>query len=215
VSGFLTRLFGGGRQRDGPAAMASTTVQALERPTPRKIVPEARVAQPLMERDELAQYEAQAKKIGYQCDPGVLLCERLKLFLAEKGILTYDVQQVHDYMNRLVQQERKMQRQPDLTWVWRPLREQDVKSGCRYQLRGRDSNLLTVVGAVAQRPYRQVIPASVLHTATKIAEAFPDVHFFVTDYAVLRPDPFLAVAVPNQPFLIVEFWNEPGFKPQG
>lgn len=68
-------------------------------------------------------------------------------------------------------------------------------------------------GTVVNSVYLHAIPFACLLTVKKIADAFPDAQFLVSDYEVQRPDPFLAVTLPDTPELfVIERWDEPGFR---
>jgi|SRR5262252_6146719 len=61
--------------------------------------------------------------------------------------------------------------------------------------------------------YGHSVPYPVLLTVKSIVDRLPDVQFFVTDYAVATPDPFLAVSRPSiDDMFIIERWDEPGFR---
>ena len=179
--------------------------KVLEKPRPLDLENE-------INNEEIDHYEKLASKIGYQPDKTELQFQRLKTFLAEQGIPVYDEDQVFDWMTDQAKKNRKR-------WVWRPLRERDVRRDCRYHLV--KSVQMTVdwdtftAGQIEKEPYYKIIPLSVLETAAKVAEGFPEACFFVSDLVSLpKPDPFLAVTLPNCPFLVIDFWNEPGFKPK-
>ena len=65
--------------------------------------------------------------------------------------------------------------------------------------------------------YQKIIPDAVLTTSEMILKNFNEkdpLVLLVSDYALAQPDPFLAVAMPDHPFMIVDFWDEPGFQPK-
>lgn len=60
--------------------------------------------------------------------------------------------------------------------------------------------------------YRKLVPGSVLQTVATIRESFPDAKFFVSDIEQVK-DPFLLVTFRDTKAVIVDFWDEPGFRP--
>lgn len=149
-----------------------------------------------------------------------LLHEDLRVFLAEQGILVYDSRQVRCYLDEIVR-ELQGQWKGIWRWFWRPLRKCDVcgvRGGPRGDYRDVEMGGWVHTGEIYDRC--ALMPDAALYTFKKIRDGFPAAHFFVSDFIkerknvyLSRPDPFLAVAVPRTPFLVVEFWNEPGFSP--
>ena len=101
-------------------------------------------------------------------------------------------------------------------WVWRPLRKKDELS-LGWNLDGSVYYHKLCHGGYHPdlrecRPYHRAIPMRVLARVQEIEEAFKDrVHFFVTDYAAVNPDPFIAVTADDMRFLIFDMWDEPQF----
>lgn len=156
-----------------------------------------------------------AEEIGYTPDPDMLLHEKLRAFLAARSILAYDPASVCQYLAEKVAALGSS----NWTWVWKPLRKEDTGVGCAND--GVRAGTAPIWGgAVSKKLYKHVIPASVLYTVRRIARGFPKAHFYVSDFEefgetshLFRPDPFVAVAVPRTPFIIVEFWDEKGYQP--
>ena len=70
--------------------------------------------------------------------------------------------------------------------------------------------------SVSTETYQDLVPAAALSTVKRVGEQFPSARFFVSDVRQQErhyPDPFLAVTFPGQPFTIIEWWNEPNFRP--
>lgn len=71
-------------------------------------------------------------------------------------------------------------------------------------------------------PYNRLVPLPVLKTIADIAVGFPSVRFIVADRADYQTttivpstrseDPFLAVVGPGIPLMVIERWDEPGFR---
>ena len=183
--------------------------------------PEGRpLPKPTSNLEGFEKYLQRAIAIDYKPDPAHILYEKLKIVLAESNILIYDDKSVDEWMLKLVKKQRNM------TWVWksltRPLGELAKKDeslwSIRYQHTRFEGGIDKYVGEVDQKNrYTKIIPEAVLTTAETILRHFKKtdpICLLVSDYAVLQPDPFLAVAVPQFPFLIVDFWDEPGFQPK-
>ncbi len=106
-------------------------------------------------------------------------------------------------MNDLVRklnQDRNVQIFGYMSWYWRPLRAVDVE----FQP---NANVT---------PYDKPVPIDMLRRVKTIADRFGNkVVFAVTDYAAVRPDPFLAVSprglVDQSRTLVIGVWDEPGF----
>lgn len=85
-----------------------------------------------------------------------------------------------------------------ITWNWHPLRKQDKKA---------IDNGSPV--------YKHPVPMPVLMTIEKICDRMPDAAFFVTDYEVKDPDPFLLVTHKElgiEGGYVIERWDEPSFR---
>lgn len=143
-----------------------------------------------------------------------ILRDELLRFLKNVNIVVYDRTEVHTYLG---QKSREMYKSNPWFWVWRPLRESDAFPDSSY----RDIPEQGDHGKVIWKQYDRMLPEAVLYTIEKITAGFSRGRLFVSDFEeqkqnpqfASRPDPFLAVAVPWMPFLIVDFWNEPGFHP--
>jgi len=170
--------------------------------------PERSALRPALDPGELKRYARLAKKVGFKPEPSWIRNQEFEIFLFERQMMTYDVQQVHVYLTQLAANEER-------TWQWVPLREKDTATQCQYQLVRFEHAIGADVGDISRMTYQHIIPLAVLQTVETILTEFPDIHFFVSDYQVPRPDPFLAAAFPHCLFHIVEMWHEPGFKPQG
>jgi len=168
-------------------------------------------ASPEIMGEELAEYEAIAKKIGF--DNPALIEARLRIFFAENGICVYPYEKVFSYLDSKYGKPYGWSR----NWGWRPLRKQDVKRVFIGEVSGHYEGLYQKNGHVLNQNenYVAAVPTPVLRTVEKIAEAFPDVHFFVSDQlgrGDRTRDPFLAVMVQNMQPLVVERWDEPAFR---
>lgn len=160
--------------------------------------------------ESLGAYEELATELGFL--PAQLLEEQLYRFLNENKIPTYDGDEVDKYLAAHAEQEEKV-------WIWRPLRECDQPEGWHWE--GRESEVLGISeweghGSYRNdwnyRPYEKAVPIHILRHVKKIQDKFGDrVLFFVSDYAVPDPDPFIMVTALDVNKIIFGVWDEPGF----
>ncbi len=160
--------------------------------------------------EPLGTYETLADELGFQ--PAQLLQEQLLRFMNDERIPTYDYVKVDAYMAALAEEQ-------DKGWIWRPLREQDKPGGWSWE--GRDTKALGETygrghGSYKDewnyRPYDKAVPIRILRQVKKIQDKFSHkVLFFVSDYAVPDPDPFIMVTALDVQKIVFGVWNEPGF----
>lgn len=152
------------------------------------------------------EYAAICKKLGI--NTGAPLEAELQAFLARNGICVYPRRKVREYMDALIERERKAKNDKTLLWYWKPLRGKDKLSTLQFNnIPSTDSGRINV-----RATYRGIVPLPALMTVDVIVEHFGDrVVFFVSDYISDTPDPFLLVAGDGASF-IVESLDEPGFR---
>lgn len=165
------------------------------------------VARPLsavtLDDNEYRAYARSAQTVGFE--PAALLEDHLTHFFQGNGINIFPYGEMAAFLAAKAEREGKK-------WHWRPLRKQDAVEECwawgdsadhdHYHPRRHEC-----------RPYSHAIPLRVLLTVEKIHREFGDrVKFFVTDFAVPRPDPFIAVWAPDIPRFVFDFWDEPDFE---
>ena len=144
---------------------------ALPRPTPHFAV---------VGGELIDEYEKLAKKLKFS--PAELLQKQLLRFLNQSNIDVFDYGEVESYMTALANNLEKV-------WVWRPLREQDIRD---FRWNGRSPNFnqyYTRYGHGSYcdewkyRQYQHIVPMHILQNVDKIDEEFRDqVQFFVSDY---------------------------------
>lgn len=175
----------------------------------------------------LRNYQETSARIGFR--PVQLLCAELHDFFVQSGIELYDYREVDDWLTMKTEWAEKK----NLYWCWRPLRAKDVvdfswrcakydvEDGFYYSPKDHDG-WSSREAVHACRPYEKLVPEFALELVAKLEERFGDeVCFFVSDYAVVDPDPFIMVRprqrgdgpVSRQMF-IFGFWDEPGFDQQ-
>jgi len=158
----------------------------------------------------LGAYENLADKLGFM--PAQLLEEQLKRFLVEHSIPVYNYAEVDKYLMYKAEQENKH-------WIWRPFREQDKPKGWHWDGHFADGSREQAWRAYGSyrdeweyRPYEKAVPIHILRRVEKIQDRFKDnVLFFVSDYAVPNPDPFIMVTALDVSKIIFGVWDEPAF----
>lgn len=157
----------------------------------------------------IEEYSNLSDYIGF--DSPALKFAKLKTLLANKNIPIYDIQHVIKYL---------MSKRTDVKYLvkWAPLRKGDMSHCCipsivyepstnsysgRFHGHFDDGRLF---------PYEKAVPMSVLNTVKTIMDEFAEARFFVSDIKLVQ-DPFLAVGFDGTELLVVDFWDEPGFKP--
>jgi hypothetical protein len=116
----------------------------------------------------------------------------------------YDFDKVDNYLYR-----QALKQGTRMRWVWKPMRDVDLR---QLQNQGQPPS---ASGIVYSKLYGQRIPARVLEDAKCVLDDVKDAVFLVSDYEVVKPDPFLAITTPKLlaegKLWIVDRWDEPGF----
>ena len=149
------------------------------------------------------QYVSMARSIGavVQADEAELLAA-----IHEANLETYDFTMVDNYLYR-----QALKQGAEMRWVWKPVAEKDVEPLTKANTWRVEPN----VGIVFPKTYSQKIPFRALVEMGLVLDKMPDAIFLVSDYEVVKPDPFLAVTtlkllVANKVW-IVDQWDEPTF----
>ena len=131
-------------------------------------------------RDEVDEYLALADRIGFACPEVDAI--RLRHILASLDLMLQDRARVKDLLDK----ECGGEFLPGLagtseavpSWGWRPLRRRDVPAAeaRRAALASRSGDILQ-----STHTYDRALPLSVLRTAVRLHEEFPDARFFVSD----------------------------------
>jgi hypothetical protein len=66
-------------------------------------------------------------------------------------------------------------------------------------------------GQTVGSPYSKAVPLHILKRAVAVKKRFPEAKFYVSDYAVHDPDPFIMVRVGNCEPVVFGVWDEPSF----
>lgn len=167
------------------------------------LVPEPMDLTAFAEATTIESYLELAGKIGFS--NGSTLRLQLVECLRTNGIQVYPFEKVEKYLGELVW--RKRESQPGLVWCWKPLRFEDVGALGTEISQTRD-------GHISRSQYHNAVPIHALQKVETIVSGMPDksVHFYVSDYEVPHPDPFLAVAGVGFSMIVIDHWDEPDFK---
>ncbi|OHA00725.1 MAG: hypothetical protein A3C07_03810 [Candidatus Sungbacteria bacterium RIFCSPHIGHO2_02_FULL_47_11] len=188
--------------------VANTTpvsiVPRVERPKPQLVATDNMVA--------LDNYVELAKELEFM--PAQLLEKEILQFFAKENIPTFDNDDVYKYLAQVAEKEEK-------NWIWRPLREKDKPTSWEWPshkgslVKNSDSNYFWHGGYrdnFDHRPYDKAIPIHILRQVKKIQDHIGDrALFFVSDYAVPDPDPFIMVTALDVKRIIFGVWDEPSF----
>lgn len=148
----------------------------------------------------LGEYYRLAAEINYSSP--FLTATRLREFMAEQCLPVIQAEKVLAYMNALAKSEGK-------EWFWYPLRQEDQVGG---QCGGISGSLLT-----GGRVYSRAVPVHVVRLVGRIpADLRDELGFYVTDFEVPNPDPFLMATPRMEPrnralWTVLAVWDEPGF----
>lgn len=163
----------------------------VDRPEPENIKrPDAAAA------DE---YEAVAGDLGFA--PPELLRQRIIEFMLDQGMPIFNNEKVDKFLKGIASKDGKY-------WVWRPLKSAEPTSQFHA----------THHGQTVSAGYDKAVPLDILKRAGALKKKFGEkVDFFVSDYAVKDPDPFIMLKAKGieQP-IIFGVWDEPNWgKPDG
>jgi len=152
-------------------------------------------------------YEELSKELGFY--PGQLLEEQVLRFFLSEGITVYNEDDVFNYLCKKVDESRS---RSIYRWVWIPLREKDRDGGIAITGRLPRDNWCGLWSPQWDTIYSKLVPARTLEKVKLIESKFPDkLRFYVSDYVVPNPDPFIMVTAVGVRTLIFDVWDEPGF----
>lgn len=191
----------------GLQAMAPTSsgVTVMER-TPELIRPSRPEPLPMPAKTydhQMFDYMQLAERVG-TADVGLVLKRAVADFLWENDIGIYDYDECVAYLKPFANAKKKL-------ICWRPLRDRDHIKGWQWGDDGKHDFYRNE--AWACRSYELPVPFDVLKNVELIEKKFGErVKFFVSDYGVYDPDPFIIVR--NRGFgegLVFGVWDEPTF----
>lgn len=152
-----------------------------------------------------AEYLDLAKHIGLDPSASTDEAEILEA-IQHGGFHVFDFDKVDGYLWRQGLREKSPSK-----WVWKSMRRNDWEGLVR------DAERRTAIasGTLSTDQYARALPMRIMKDVKAILDCFPDVKFLVSDYEVIRPDPFLAVTTPRLfaagKIWIIDCWDEPGF----
>lgn len=133
-------------------------------------------------------------------------------FMLDQGMPVYDNKAVDRYMTALAKRRKQ-------TFVWARLDGHGNErffndDGTRWS-RDRDGELHIISdgdhGKAIESAYKHAVPIDILKRAASIRKQFPDTAFYVSDYAVVNPDPFIMARRGRSQHVVFGVWDEPGF----
>lgn len=139
---------------------------------------------------------------------------KLAQVLADRDIKPYDFDRVDAYLYKKA--EAASDKTTSYRWVWKAMRPKDQHMIVVYGDAAAGANAFYEgMGLVRSDLYKHAIPARVLETVACILDDFPEAVLLISDYEVVRPDPFLAITTPKMlsahRIFIVDSWDEPTF----
>lgn len=150
-----------------------------------------------------ADYVPLAKSAGI--DGPVIEQARMLEMIHNLELHVYDWKRVDEYLYRQALRQGTLVR-----WVWKPVRTPDIEKVAPMSLLTKEG-----VGMVDAKLYARPLPVRILKRIKEIECEMPDAVFLVSDYEVVKPDPFLAISTKSLldagKIWIVEQWQEPGF----
>jgi hypothetical protein len=124
--------------------------------------------------------------------------------IAAQDLKIFDFKKVDSYLYH-----QALEMGTNVRWVWKPMREDDQKAS------ERSSWQTSEIGFVYPTLYTRKIPVRILETVAKVLKEMPDAIFMVSDFEVIKPDPFLAVTTQKlleaHKLWIIANWDEPGY----
>lgn len=152
-----------------------------------------------------AEYLDLAKHIGLDPSASTDEAEILEA-IQHGGFHVFDFDKVDGYLWRQALREKSPSK-----WVWKSMRRTDWEG----LVRDADQRTATAAGTLSTDQYARALPMRIMKDVQAILDCFPDAKFLVSDYEVIRPDPFLAVTTPRLfaagKIWIIDCWDEPGF----
>ena len=152
-------------------------------------------------KEPLEDYTELAKALDFM--PAQLLQTLLLNFMSLHHIPRFNYDQVYHYLARIAERENKI-------WIWRPLRERDKTD--KFHIFGGIGGHGDYENDSTHRRYDKAVPIHILKQVKTIQDEFGDqVGFFVSDYTVPVPDPFIMVTAAGVENIIFGVWDEPAF----
>ena len=142
---------------------------------------------------EIEAYEKLCEELGLR--PTAIAANRVIRQFQSVRIPRYDPDEVSAYMTSITP--------VGMHWCWQGLGHSDDSR----------SSYANVDGCTISGLYEKLVPIHILKRMKVVRELFKreKPKFYVTDYAVPDPDPFISVVFPDGQSVIFGVWDEPGF----
>lgn len=125
--------------------------------------------------------------------------------IEDLGLTVFDWNKVNNFLTHQAFQQGSKTR-----WVWTGMREADVEVMRKSNQNGQ---VIDQVGFMLPSQYDKRIPERVLARVAEILEKVPDAVLLCSDFAVLKPDPFLAITtarlMEQHKIYVIFQWDEP------
>ncbi len=129
---------------------------------------------------------------------------RVADFMWEHDIPMYLMDEVSAHMTAAAGKEKKQ-------WYWRPLRQQDKDAWGAWGWGDVRKNDFFRGDEDCCALYQKAIPIEILRRVQTLVAEFPTLNFFVSDYGVWQPDPFIIAKNIGMNRICFGVWDEPGF----
>ncbi len=178
---------------------------------------------------DLAEYKKIVAELGV--DDSAVRNQEFRQFLHDEGITVYPYEKVTSFLDEKIKRERKAHKVETLNWLWKPALPNTpyIAKDPNSPVAGNFSSIMSfqfdwisanitpqtshVSGERKSDIYSKAIPYAVLLSIKKLKDKFLDkVNFYVSDYEVRDPDPFLLVTGPGLDYYVIERWDEPSFR---
>lgn len=175
------------------------------------------------ELEDLSEYQEVADVLGFR-PPQIAEQSREKTrraligFMLDEGFPIYSNTEVAKFMTDLAEKADKV-------FCWARLDKPSLSEIREQSMRdtSRRIALISVRGTVPTKDhgqfvnwqYKRPVPLDILKRAVAVKKQFPTAEIFVSDYAVVNPDPFIAARVDDCEHVVFGVWDEPGFKAIG
>lgn len=123
--------------------------------------------------------------------------------ISDAGLGVYSFAKVDDYLYR-----QALKLGARYRWVWKPV---GAEAATQIGFTRKEDH----AGVVMATAYQRDVPVRVLQEIAKLKGCLAEAIFLVSDYEVVKPDPFLAITtkalLDQGKIWIVDQWDEPGF----
>lgn len=127
--------------------------------------------------------------------------------IKDLGLPVYGFAEVDEFLAR-----KALSQGTNARWVWKPLATDGLTG---ITAAGMAWSNRAGVGIIAHKLYPQLVPMSALATLKSIIALVPNVLPLISDYEVMKPDPFMAITTSELlaagKIWIIAQWDEPGF----